>query len=165
MQVGLIMSVIFHVSLLAWALWAVHMTDKHDLPDTPPIDVAIITPSELTRLRQGDPDSQKMTAKADEKPSEEISKKEAPKPKPITAPEPPAAAPPPPSEPEEAKAEPPKPEPEKKPEPAKPDPIADKIAALPPEPEPKPGPTPDELKKLEEQKQAEEAAKKAEEEK
>lgn len=165
MQVGLIMSVILHVSLLVWAMWAVLTTPQHDLPDTPPIDVAIITPSELTRLRQGDRDSKQLTAKAEEKPSEEISKKEAPKPKPITAPEPPPSAPPPP-EPEEAKAEPPKPEPPK-PEPEKQaDPIADKIATLPPQPEPKPGPSPEELAKLEERKKAEEEAKKkAEEEK
>jgi colicin import membrane protein len=148
------MSVVLHVGLLAWALWAVHITDKLDMPDTPPIDVAIITPSELTRLRQGDRDSKELTAKAEDKPSVEISKKEAPKPKPITAPEPPPAAPPP-AEPEAAKAEPPKPEPEKQA-----DPIADKIATLPPQPEPKPGPTPGEVKKLEEKKQAEEEAKK-----
>ncbi len=154
MQVGLIMSVILHVGLLAWALWAVHTTEKLDMPDTPPIDVAIITPSELTRLRQGDRDSKELTTKAEEKPSEEISKKDAPKPRPVTAPEPPPSVPPP-AEPEEARAEPPKPEPEKRA-----DPIADKIAALPPQPEPKAVPSPEELKKLEEQKNAEEEAKK-----
>ena len=163
MHVGLVISVILHVGLLAWALWAVH-AERFNMPDTPPIDVAIITPSELTRLRQGDPDSKEMTAKAEEPPEKEISKKEADKPKPITAPDRPAAEPPPP-EPEAAKPEPepPKPqEPEKSAQPPKEDAIADKIAAL---PEPKPGPTPEELKKLEEEKAAEEAAKKAEEEK
>ncbi|MGE0775645.1 MAG: hypothetical protein AB7L36_11485, partial [Sphingomonadaceae bacterium] len=131
--------------------------NRHDVPDTPPIDVAIITPSELTRLRQGDPDSKEMVAKTEKPPEKEVSKKEAEKPKPVTAP-PPPSAPPPPPEPEVAKPEPPP-----QPEPAK-DPIADKIAALPPPPEPAPGPTPEELKKMEEEKQAaEEAKRKAEE--
>lgn len=160
-----------HVSLLAWALWAVATTPRRDLPDTPPVEVAIITPSELTRLKQGDPTSKELAAKAEEEPDKDISKHEAKKPKPVVAAEPPPAAPPEPPKaeppkPEPPKVEPPKPEPEKKAEPEKqPDPIAEKLAALPPPPEPAPGPTPEELKKQEEQKQAEEAANKAAEEK
>lgn len=161
MHFGLLISLALHAGLLAWALWAVHTTPQL-VPDTPPIDVAIITASELTRLRQGDPDSKQLTAKAEQEPDKEISKKEAEKPKPVTAPAPAAAPPPAPEtpKPEPPKPEPPRPEPEKKAEPEKPDPIAEKIAAIPP---PAPGPTPDDLKKLEEQKQADEAARKAEE--
>ncbi|MCB1521820.1 MAG: protein TolA [Hyphomicrobiaceae bacterium] len=154
-----------HVGVLAWALIAIHGANKLDMPDTPPLEVAIVTPSELTRMRQGDPDSKEMVAKAEAEPEKEISKKEAPKPKPVVAPPPPAPEPPPPDE--TAKAEPP-PEPAKpeavKPDPAKaPDPIADKIAALPPPPEPAPGPTPEQLKEIEAKKAAEEAKKAAEE--
>jgi colicin import membrane protein len=152
---GLLTSFIGHALLLAYALLNLPQ-EPLDLPTIIPIEATIITPSELTRLKQGDPQSKQLEAKAKEEPPEEISKKEAEKPKPITAP-PPAAEPPPPAEPE--KAEPP-PEPKK-------DPIADKLAAAPPEPPPEPGPTPDEKKKLEEklelERKAEEEKKQAEE--
>jgi colicin import membrane protein len=161
MHFGLAISILLHVGLLAWALFQIHTTIPRDLVDTPPVEVSMITPSELTRLKQGDPTSKELVAKADDRPPEkDVSKKEAEKPKPMTAPPPAAAEPPPPEPPKpETKAEPPKPEPPKpetKAEPPKPDPIAEKLA------EPPPGPTPDELKRQEEQKQAE-AAKKAEE--
>lgn len=158
---GLLTSFVGHALLLAYAL----LNIQPPLPDLPamiPIEATLVTPSELTRLKQGDPTSKQLEAKAKEEPPTETSKKEAEKPKPITAP-PPAAEPPPPA-PEPPKAE------EAKPEPPK-DPIADKLAAAPPPPEPtpEPGPTPDEKKKLEEkleqERKAEDEKKKAEEKK
>ena len=154
---GLLTSFVGHAMLLAWALLSIHHPPV--LPETVTIEATIITPSELTRLKQGNPDSKELEAKAKDEPKPEISKKEAEKPKPVT--EPPAPAPPP-AEPEKLE--------EAKP---KEDPIADKLAALPP---PEPGPTPEEKKKLEEtleaeraaeqrKKQAEEKKKKAEEKK
>ncbi len=163
MHFGLAISILLHVSLLAWALFQIHTTTPRDLVDTPPVEVSMITPSELTRLKQGDPTSKELVAKAEDKPPEkDISKKEAEKPKPVTAPPPAAAEPPPPEPPKPPEPEPPKPE--TKAEPPKPDPIAAKLA------EPPPGPTPDELKKIEDDKKAEEQkkaeeAKKAEEQK
>ena len=163
MHFGLAISILLHVSLLAWALFQIHTTTPRDLVDTPPVEVSMITPSELTRLKQGDPTSKELVAKAEDKPPEkDISKKEAEKPKPVTAPPPAAAEPPPPEPPKPPEPEPPKPE--TKAEPPKPDPIAAKLA------EPPPGPTPDELKKIEDDKKAEEQkkaeeAKKAEEKK
>lgn len=146
MPTGLIISVLFHAALLGWAWFVIQTTPEHKIPDTATIEATIITLSELTRLKKGDPDAKVLEAKAEEKPQPEKSQKEAEKPKPITAPEPPAPPPPPP---EEAKTEPPPPEPAK----AEP-------------PPPPPGPTPDEQKaldeKLEQEKKAEEA-KKAEE--
>jgi len=158
---GFLVSFLGHALLLAYALLNLNRAEPLDLPMIVPIEATIITPSELTRLKQGDPNAKQLEAKAKEEPPQETSKKEAEKPKPITAP-PPAAEPPPP-EPEKsepAKAEPP-PEPKK-------DPIAEKLAAAPPEPTPEPGPTPDEKKKLEEtleQERVAEERKKVEEEK
>ncbi len=153
MQLGLALSFLMHAALLAWALFTMHRTPE--LPDNlpEPIAVSMITASELDSLKKGDVNSTELEAKAkDTEPKPDISNKEAEKPKPLTAPEPPAAAPPP---------EPPKPEPAK--EEPKADPIAEKLAALPPEPAP--GPTPEELKRIEDEKKAaEEAKKKAEDE-
>jgi colicin import membrane protein len=160
---GFLTSFIGHALLLGWALISLHRT--HELmPDTVAIEATLITPSELTRLKQGDPESKIAEAKAKEEEKPDLSKKEAEKPKPVTEP-PPAAAPPP----EPPKAEEPKPEPPKAEEPKK-DAIADKLAALPPPPEPlpTPGPTPDDKQKLEEKLEQEKKAeelKKAEEKK
>ncbi len=153
---GVLTSFVGHALLLGWAFISIHRTPPI-MPETVMIEATIITPSELTRLKQGDPDSKHLEAKAKEADTPEVSKKEADKPKPVTAPPPP----PPPA---------PEPEPEpKQAEPAKPqeDAIADKLAALPPPPPtPEPGPTPEEKKlleeKLEAERKAEEKRKKAE---
>ena len=149
---GLLTSFVGHALLLGWALISIHRAPP-DLPEMAAIEATIITPSELTRLKQGDPDAKELEAKAKEEENPDISKKEAEKPKPVT--EPPPAAPPP-------------PEPPKAEEPKKEDPIADKLAALPPPPEPTPGPTPEDQQKLEEKLEQERKAeeqKKAEEKK
>ena len=97
MYLGLLISFVGHTALLAWAMISVQQ--RPELPDTVTIEATIVTPSEFTRLKQGNPDSKKLEAKAKEEPKPEVSKKEAPKPKPETAPPPPepeAAQPPPP---------------------------------------------------------------------
>lgn len=164
MHFGLIASVVLHAALLAWALFTIPRTPQLRTPDEQPIEVALITPSELLRLKQGALDVTELEAKAKDAPKPDQSIKEAPKPKPIEAPTPPAAEPPPPAE--EAKP--------KEAEPPKSDPIAEKLAAAPP-PEPAPGPTPAEKKlleekieadrKAEEKKKADEAKKKLDEKK
>ena len=156
MQLGLAISLLVHTGLLAWAYLVMLWTPELKPPEPEPITVALITPSELLRLKQGSETAKELEAKAKDQPKPEISKKEAEKPKPITAPTPPEEPPPP--KVEEAKpAEPPPPEPPKS------DPIAEKLAALPAQPPP--GPTPDEIaKKLADEKQAEEV-KRAEEQK
>lgn len=160
MHLGLALSFLMHAGLLAWAYFTMSATPAlpSNLPE--PIAVSLITPSEFSRLKQGDTSATELEAKAKEtEPKPDISKKEAEKPKPITGPEIPAPAPEPTPP---APAEPSKAEPAKE-EPPKADPIAEKLAAL---PEPTPGPSPEELKKIEDQKKAEEEAqKKAEEDK
>ncbi len=171
MPFGLFLSLLFHASLLGWALFSMPTAPPLS-PDTPAIAADIITPSEFLRLKQGSEDSKNLETKANDQPKPDDSKNDTPKPS--NAPPPP----PPPAEEQVAKAEPP-PEPEPPqaaepppppPPPAKtePDPIAKKIDEPPPPPEPQPGPTPDEKKlleqKLEQERQAEEAKKKAEEE-
>lgn len=147
-------SALLHGGLLAWALISFHTTAPLRIAEPEPVEVAIITDSDVVRLRQGDRESKQLEAKAADKPNPDTQQPEAPKPKP--PPPPPAAAPPPPPplEPKaEVKPEPPKPEPPK-------DPIADKLAALPPEPE---GPSPEELARQEAERK--EAERKAEEQK
>jgi len=171
MRLGLIISLLMHMALLAWAVLTIQQTPELRLPETVTISVAVVTPSDVTRMKQGDENTKTLESKAADKPSELEAQKEVAKPKP--APAPPAATPPPPPEPEPPKPEPKKAEPEPpKPDPPKPDPIAEKLAALPPEkapepppPEPAPGPTPEELAKAEAERQAAEARAKAEAEK
>lgn len=128
---GLLTSFVGHAMLLGWALITIQRTPE--LPPTLTIETTIITPSELTRLKKGDPQSKHMEAKAKEEDTKEVSKKEAEKPKPVTAPPPPPAAK----------------------EPVEDDPIAEKLAAVPP---PKSGPTPEEKAELAEKLKQEEAA-------
>ena len=118
MYAGLAVSLGLHLAVLFWAFVSMQATPKLDVPDVPTIEAELITISEFTRLKQGDPNAKKLEAKAKEKPKTKTAKKEAPKPKPELAP-PPAQEPPP-----------------------KSDPIADKIAALTPPP-----PSPEEVKK------------------
>jgi colicin import membrane protein len=138
-------------------------------PDTPSIAADIITPSEFLRLKHGSEDAKNLATKANDEPKPDDSKNDTAKPS--NAPPPPPPPPTPPQE-EVAKAEPPPPpEPPKAaepPPPPVPDPIAKKIDEPPPPPEPAPGPTPDEKKlleqKLEDEKKADEAKKKADDE-
>ncbi len=151
MQLSLLISLLMHGGLLAWAYLLMLATPKLEPPEPEPITVALITPSELLRLKQGSETTTELEAKAKEEPKPNLSKLEAEKPKPVEAPTPPEETPPAPAE--AAKPAEPPPEP-------KSDPIAEKLAALPPDPPP--GPTPEELKRIEEQKQAaEEERKKA----
>ena len=155
MPFGLLISLSCHVALLAWAFVSMRAVQELPTPDTPAISADIITPSEFLRLKQGSEDAKNLETKANDKPTPDDSKNETKKPD-NAPPPPPAEAPPPP--------EPPKVEPPKPPEP---DPIAKQIEQPPPPPEPAPGPTPEEQKlleqKIEEQRLADEAKKKAEE--
>ncbi len=137
MYFGLAISAVLHAALLAWALFTLQSTKELRLPEPEPIAVALITPSELLRMKQGSETAKELESKAKEDPKPDTSKVEAPKPNPILAPTPPAEPPPP--------AEPVKPKEAAPAEPPKPDPIAEKITEPPP-PEPAPGPTPEELK-------------------
>ena len=175
MQLGLVISIVMHLGILAWALVTIQATPELKPDEVVPISVAIVTPSELTRMKQGDENAKELEAKAKDKPTTDTSKNDTRKPQQAAAappPPPPPASEPPAPPPEPARAEPPKPEP------PPPDPIADKMAALakeppppPPKPEEAPGPTPEEKRaleeKLEQERQAEEAkmeeARKAEE--
>lgn len=156
MPFGLLISLSCHVALLAWAFVSMRAVQELPTPDTPAISADIITPSEFLRLKQGSEDAKNLETKANDKPTPDDSKNETKKPD-NAPPPPPAEAPPPPPEP--PKVEPPKP--------PEPDPIAKQIEQPPPPPEPAPGPTPEEQKlleqKIEEQRLADEAKKKAEE--
>lgn len=159
MPLGLLLSLLFHAGLLAWALWSMHGVSQLPSPDTPAISAELITPSEFLRLKKGSEDAKHLETKANDKPTEDDSKNDTKKPDSAKAP----PTPPPPQE-MSAVEEPPPPEP---PKPDEPDPIAKKLEDAPPPPAA--GPTPDEKKlleqKLEEEKAAAAAAqKKAEEE-
>jgi colicin import membrane protein len=154
MQLGLVISLLIHSGILAWAYLVMLSTPKLEPPDPEPITVALITPSELLRLKQGSETSKELEAKAKSELKPTVSVEEAEKPKPVSAPTPPEEPAPPK---EEAKPSVPAPEPPKA------DPIAEKLAALPAEPPA--GPTPEEMRKREEEKRAAEEKRKAEEEK
>lgn len=166
MGFGLIVSVLLHAGVLAWAVLNIHGTLPLKLPDEIPVEVSIISQIDL-ELKQKKGDSLSKIEEAAQSAGKAPSPADAPKPKPVRAvePPPPAAAEPPPPEPE--KVEPPKPAPVKSeaPPPPKPDQIAALIEKAPaPTPPPPDGPSLDERKKLEEklaeQQRQEEAARK-----
>jgi colicin import membrane protein len=169
-RIGLATSLLLHLALLGWAMFTYQRTPELRPSEPEPISVAMITPSEFLRLKQGSLTATQLEAKAKDEPKPaDTSQLEANKPNPVLAPTPPQEAPKPEPKPEPAKpaAEAPPPEPAKpepaKPEPPKPDPIAEKLAEAPP---PAPGPSPEQLKQEEEaKKKAEDDKKKAEEQK
>ena len=128
-------SFLIHGAILLWAFMHILHTPELDAPRQESIEVAIVTPSDILRLKKGSESSKELEAKAQEVEDPDVSKKQADKAKPLLG-APPAEEPPPPEEDTS-------------------DPIAEQIAAAKPEPQPDPGPTPEELKKIEEQKQAE----------
>lgn len=132
MRLGFALSLTIHIALLLWAVLTFQRAKLDDVPETIAISVAVVTPSDVTRQKQGDENTKTLDSKAADKPADDNSQKEAEKPKPA----PPAPAPPPPPE-----QPPPRPEPAKA-EPPKPDPIQEKLAALPPEKAPEPPPVP-----------------------
>lgn len=89
LQAGFITSLLFHAALLGWALWGLLSTRELKGPEPQAISVAILTPSDVLRMKQGSETSKNLTAKATEKKEPNVSKQEAEKPKPVTAPKPP----------------------------------------------------------------------------
>jgi colicin import membrane protein len=136
-QLGLVISIVLHAAILAWALVTIQSQRELRMLEPDPIVTELITESELTKLRKGARTAKQREAEAKETPKADVAKKESAKPKPV------AAAPPPPPPPDP---------PASKPE-QKADPIAEKLASAQPPPPPPaaalPAPAPDERKKLE----------------
>jgi len=124
-RLGLLISVLMHAALLAWALVSIAETREVTPPKIEPIVTEVISASDLAKLRQGSRTAKLDDAQAKEVPKPDEAKQEPPKPKPVAAPPPPAAEPPPapleePKPPEPVKAA--EPPPPKAPEPPKPEP-------------------------------------------
>jgi colicin import membrane protein len=156
MRGSLVVSVILHSALLASVLFTIKTGEPPRIPELEPLAVDLVTPSDVTRLRQGSRTAKQMEAAPKETPKTEPSKKDAEKPKPTPTVAPPP--PPPPEQKEEAKEEPP----------------PDKVASVPPpkaDPPPPPPPAapppvpaPDEQKKLDDLVKEQEAERRKEEE-
>lgn len=95
MYLGLIVSVMLHAALIGWTLLSIHATRELKAPQSDPVAVELISPSDLTRLRQGSRDAKLTEAQPKEAPKTEPVKKEAPRPRPQTALPPPSPAEPP----------------------------------------------------------------------
>jgi len=106
---GLIISLVLHGALLGWAALEILGVQKLPEPAAPTIEAEIITLAEFINLKKGDPQANKLEAKATPEEDPQISEKIAPKAKPEPPKPPPAAEEPPP------------------PEPPKPDPIAEAL--------------------------------------
>jgi colicin import membrane protein len=175
---GLAVSLLLHSGLLAWALVSINSARDFPTPVTDVVAVDFVTISDVNKMRQGSRQSKLKDAAPKENTKADPALKETKKPKEVTPP--PAKSEPPPEEtakeevkPAEQKlaaAVPPKSEPKAEPK-AEPKPEPDKaalekkLAEL--AKEPLPGPTPEELKKIEDDKLAaqKEAEQKAEAEK
>lgn len=174
MYLGFAVSLLLHSGLLAWALVSIDSARDFPMPITQAVAVDFVTISDVNKMRQGSRQSKLKDAIPKENAKADPALKETKKPKEVTPP--PAKSEPPPEEtakedvkPVEQKlaaAVPPKAEPkvEPKPEPDKAA-LEKKLAEL--IKEPLPGPTPEELKKIEDDKLAaqKEAEQKAEAEK
>jgi colicin import membrane protein len=160
--VGLILSIALHGAVLIWAALEILGTDKLPEPAAPTIEAEIITVAEFTNLKKGDPEAKKLEAKATPEEVPQVTKKEAPKPKPEPPKPPPPADPPPvdpPPQPAEEKAT--EAPPLSKPQP---DPIAEKIdEAAPPVPLPTEDDAAARREKAEQQRKAKEEQRKKEE--
>ena len=93
MNIGLVISVLLHAALLAWALITIQHAPVDRPPMFEPVAVALVTPDELTRLKKGDRSAKQLDAEARDAPKPDTPKKEAPKPKPVAAAEPPTGRP------------------------------------------------------------------------
>jgi len=122
-----------HAAILGWTFLSFQSQRQLRAPETEPIAVGVIAPSEVTKVSLGAPTAKQLEAEAKDTPKADLAKKEAAKPRPV------AAGPPPPA------PEPPAPKQEQR---------ADPIAQLLAEPAPSPSapaaspPAPDEQKKL-----------------
>jgi colicin import membrane protein len=86
---GLAISLVLHMGLLGWATWSLLTTRELKGPEPVAISVAILTPSDVLRLKKGSETSKQLEAKAKDNEAPQISKKEAPKPKPVESQKPP----------------------------------------------------------------------------
>ena len=79
MPFGLVLSLIFHASLLGLALFSTRSLPPLS-PDTPTISADIVTPSEFLHLKQGSEDSKHLETKTNDMPMPDDSKNDAQKP-------------------------------------------------------------------------------------
>ena len=140
MYFGFLMSLTLHLGLIGWALVSFASTKPLKTPEIEPVEVAIISPDDLIRLKQGDRSSKNLETRAADKPNEQEAKKESQRAAVRSGAPPPSSL----DDPPLRKAVP------EKPAAPREDAIASKLASL-SEPDPK----------LELQKKAEEAAKAA----
>lgn len=172
MYLGLAVSLLLHAALMSWALVSISSARDFAMPRTDPVSVEFISPNDLAKMRQGSRRSKLKEAMVKRSEKTDQTPKESRRPTPLASSAPPPADDPPPPAKEEAKPkEEPKPIEQKAAEPpppkAEPDKAAleQKLAELSKEPV---GPSPEDLKKIEEEKAAEhkraEDQKKAEEE-
>lgn len=148
MQFGLLISVLLHVAILGGALFSIQSRPELRVPETEPVAVGMISPGEVTKVRQGVRTAKLLEAMAKDSPNGALAKKQAPRPKKMAA----AALPPPPPAAPEEKAEP------AAPKAAAPDPAAEARKKLEAEQQER---ARQEAAKAEAQKRAEEAALKA----
>jgi colicin import membrane protein len=100
-QFGLLISVLLHAAILGGALISIHSRPEPRVPEPEPVAVGMISPGEVTKVRQGVRTAKLLEAAAKESPKGDLAKKEAARPKMAAALPPPP--PPPPAAPEEKK--------------------------------------------------------------
>jgi colicin import membrane protein len=100
-QFGLVISILLHAAILGGALFSIQSRPEMRVLEPEPVAVGMISPSEVTKVRQGVRTAKLLEAEPKESPKGEMAKKEAPRPKMAAL-----APPPPPPPPVEQKAEP-----------------------------------------------------------
>jgi colicin import membrane protein len=103
-NLGLLISVLLHVAILGGALLSIRSRPELRLPETEPVAVGMISPGEVTKVRQGVRTATLLEAEPKESSKGRQARKEATRPK--TAPSAPSPSPPPSAAPEEKAAPP-----------------------------------------------------------
>lgn len=146
MHLGLVTSLLIHGALLLWALVTIKATPPFKMPEQVPVEVAIVSESDMVRLMKGERNAKNPDAAGNEGVAKVDPKKQ------------PKVTPPPPQNTASAQPQPPEPVEPKK------DPIAEQIALAPKEQPKEPvkaavpaGPSPEDKKKLDDAIKAEDA--------
>ncbi len=81
MQLGLTVSILMHLAILAWAFLSLQSPEPFRMPEPEPVEVALVTDEDIVRLKKGNRDAKQLEAQQAENQKKETEKREQPKPK------------------------------------------------------------------------------------
>jgi len=61
-QFGLTVSILMHLAILAWAFLSLQSPEPFRVPEPEPVEVALVTPEDIVRLKKGDRSAKQLEA-------------------------------------------------------------------------------------------------------